>query len=404
MTTLGTPVTPWLVAVTTLVASAGQGHAAEPTVAARAPAWGTSDTAAERLGRYTLQVTTRPADGRLEVPSGFPQIVRATLRSGQPQDLAIDISPDAATVAVLVPPATGASDTAEVAIETADESRQFDDGRIVLTARDARVSGERAKLESHPGNHRIGFWSNPADTVTWTRKLTRWGAYTVRLTFSTATAAGTEIEVALGDARLTGTLPATGSWYRYATLPLGRVVLPAAGDLEITVRCTKLVGAAVMNLKAVTLEPTCEGTPPVQADDGSITLHGRDATVFGTTLRYEPAEKKQTLGFWTKASDAAAWTFTVIRPGEFTVEVLQGCGTGQGGSEMMVDVDRGAPSATSLSFVVEDTGGFQAFRPREIGRVRFATPGVHQLRVQPKYIAKAAACDIRQIRLVPVNP
>jgi hypothetical protein len=33
----------------------------------------------------------------------------------------------------------------------------------------------------------------------------------------------------------------------------------------------------------------------MQADDGSVTLHGRDATVRGTNLRWEPAEKKQTL-------------------------------------------------------------------------------------------------------------
>jgi len=404
MTTLGKPITTWLLAITSLTASTGWGTAAEPPVTARAPAWGTIDTAAERVGRYVFDANNRPADGRLEVPAEFPQIVRATLRGEQPQDLAIDINSDATAVAVLLPSAAAGSDAVEVAIETADESRQFDDGRIVLAARDARVSGTQAKLESHPGNHRIGFWSNPADTVTWTRKLTRWGAYDVRLTFSTAAAAGTEVEVALGDARLTGRLSSTGSWYRYATLPLGRVVLPTAGDLEVTVRCTKLVGGAVMNLKAVTLEPACEGSPPVQADDGSITLHGRDATVFGTTLRYEPAEKKQTLGFWTKASDAAAWTFTVAQPGEFTVEVLQGCGTGQGGSEMVVDVDRGTQAATALSFVVEDTGGFQAFRPREIGRVRIATTGVHQLRVQPQKIARAAACDIRQIRLVPVSP
>lgn len=379
---------------------------AERLTAAEPPAWGTVDPVTESLGRHELLVTRRPADGRLTAPAGFPQIVRATLRgqdARDPRDLKIDISPDATTIAVLLPPDVPADTTVRVALETADDTRQFDDGRIVLTARDARVLGQRAKLESHPGNHRIGFWSDPADAVTWSRKLTRWGAYDVRLTYSTAAADGTEIEVAIGDARLGGRLASTGSWYRYATLPLGRVVLPAAGDCVISVRCTKLVGGAVMNLKAVTLEPACEGTPPVQAEDGTILLHGRDATVLGTTLRYEPAEKKQTLGFWTRATDAATWTFTVRQPGEFMVEVLQGCGTGQGGSDMAIEIDRGTATAATLPFVVEDTGGFQSFRARDVGRVQITEAGTHDLRVGPRKIAKGAACDIRQIRLVPTG-
>jgi hypothetical protein len=335
------------------------------------------------------------------VPRGFPQVVRASpAGEGDAANLAVELDAAATTVAIVLPPAwTGGS----VAVETADDTRQFDDGRIVLSARQARVAGGNAKLESQPGNHRIGFWTTADDTVSWTWKPTRWGAYDVLLTYSSDAPDGTEIEVAVGPTTVTGRLASTGNWYRYMALPLGRVAIPAGGDLPVTVRCTKLVGPAVMNLKAVTLAPACEGTPPVQADDGVVTLHGRDATVLGTTLRYEPAPNKQTLGFWTRPTDAAAWSFTVRQPGEFTVEVLQGCGGGQGGSDMRVDVDAGRPTAATLEFTVQDTGGFQAFRPREVGRVRLEA-GRHDLRVVPTRIAKAAACDIRQIRLVPAAP
>lgn len=364
-----------------------------------APRWGTIDARAERLGRYVFVAERRPADGRLTVPPGFPQVVRAvTADAGL--DLAVELDADATSVAILVPPAWKGG---RVNVETAEQTRQFDDGRIVLSAGEARVAGGHAKLESQPGNHRIGFWTAAADTVSWSWKPTRWGAYDVFLTFSTAAPDGTEIEVAVGQTTLTGRLASTGSWYRYVALPLGRVMIPAGGDLPVTVRCTKLVGPAVMNLKALTLVPACEGTPPVQADDGVVTLHGRDATVLGTSLRYEPAPNKQTLGFWTRPTDAAAWTFTVRTPGRYTVEVLQGCGGGQGGSEMTVDVDAGGPGAATLEFTVQDTGGFQSFRPREVGVVTLGA-GAHELRVAPKRIAKAAACDIRQIRLVPAAP
>jgi len=143
---------------------------------------------------------------------------------------------------------------------------------------------------------------------------------------------------------------------------------------------------------------------PEQADDGTVTLHGRDSLVLGTTLRYETAEAKQTLGFWTKPTDAASWSFRVAAPGTFDVEVLQGCGKGQGGSTMSVVFDAGSGAAEAkLGFTVEDTGGFQQFRPRVIGRVKLAI-GDHTLRIAPERIAKGAACDIRQVRLLPVTP
>ncbi len=158
--------------------------------------------------------------------------------------------------------------------------------------------------------------------------------------------------------------------------------------------------AAAPAVSAVTQPPVPAVT---QAADGTILLHGSVATIHGTTLRWEPEEKKQTLGFWTKVEDAASWSFAVRTPGTFDVEVLQGCGTGQGGSEMRVTIDPVGDRATTLPFVVEDTGGFQEFRPRTIGRVTIAEAGDHVLRVKPERIAKKAACDIRQIRLLPVR-
>jgi len=361
------------------------------------PAWGSIDEPPNErgLGRFLFHVGRRPADGRLPVPTGFPQIIRAAI-AGEPRPVVVELNADASAIALLLPQLPAGGAPATVAVETAEKTSQFADGRIVFTARDAKVlpadptTGTRvtAKLEEHPGNDRIGFWTNSEETVNWTWKATRWGMYDLALTYSTAGPDGTEIECDLGDTTLKARLASTGSWCRYTSLPLGRVYLPTAGEHPIRVRCTKKVGGAVMNLKAVTLSPTCEGTPPVQGEDGSVILHGQDATVLGTALRYEPAEKKQTLGFWTRPTDAARWDFTLNEPGVFDVEVLQGCGTGQGGSTMAIEID---------------TGGFQQFRPRVIGRVRLAA-GDHVLRIAPERIAKGAACDIRQVRLVPAAP
>ncbi|MCX7430473.1 MAG: hypothetical protein NTY17_05655 [Planctomycetia bacterium] len=271
-------------------------------------------------------------------------------------------------------------------LPAAEGVRQDDDGRIVFTADDSRIVGDET------------------NQCRWDYKPTRWGMYDVSLTYTNAGPAGSEVEIAFGAAKVAGTLATTGSPDRDATLAMGRLYVADTKPQSLVVRCPRHVDGAVQ-VKTVTLSPACEGQPPTQAEDGVVTLHGRDATVQGTVLRYEPAEKKQTLGYWTRPTDAAIWSFTLTQPGEFDVEVLQGCGPEQGGSVMTVAVDAGQPAVQKpLEFTVEATGGFQDFRARIIGRVGPLAAGPHTLRIVPKQIAKQAACDIRQVRLVPAKP
>jgi hypothetical protein len=270
-------------------------------------------------------------------------------------------------------------------LHAAEAGRQEDDGRIVFAIQDGQMIGVTYQ-------------------ASWDYKPTRWGMYDVSLGYATAGPAGTEVEITCGQTKVTGTLGTTGSPDREATLSLGPMYVADTKPRTLTLRCTRQADGEGIHLRAVTLAPACEGKPPAQGDDGSVTLHGRDATVVGTVLRYEPAEKKQTLGYWTRPTDAAVWSFTLTQAGRFDVEVLQGCGPGQGGSVMTVAVDAaGAAAPEPLEFTVEATGGFQDFRPRIIGRVGPLAAGQHTLRVGPKQIAKQAACDIRQVRLVPVT-
>jgi hypothetical protein len=270
-------------------------------------------------------------------------------------------------------------------LSAAEVGRREDDGRIVFTVQDAQIVGDET------------------NQCSWDYKPTRWGMYDVSLTYTNAGSAGSEVEVAFGTTKVTGTLDTAGSRDGAATQSLGRLYVADTKPSTLTVRCTRQVDG--VQVKTVTLAPACEGQPPTQADDGVVTLHGRDATVQGTVLRYEPAEKKQTLGFWTRPTDAAVWSFTVTQAGTFDVEVLQGCGPGQGGSVMTVAVDAAQPAASApLEFVVEATEGFQDFRVRVVGRVGPLPAGQHTLRIVPKQIAKQAACDIRQVRLVPTKP
>jgi arylsulfatase A-like enzyme len=133
-----------------------------------------------------------------------------------------------------------------------------------------------------------------------------------------------------------------------------------------------------------------------QAADGTISLPARTAEVHGVQLRFEPLPHKNTLGFWTRADDWASWEFTVTKAGTFAVEILQGCGKGQGGSEVELTVGEQV-----LKFTVEDTGHFQNFKEREIGTVKIDKAGKYTLSVKPTKKPAAAVMDLRAVTLKP---
>lgn len=145
--------------------------------------------------------------------------------------------------------------------------------------------------------------------------------------------------------------------------------------------------------------PTSDGRERVvpQLADGRVYLHARDAQIHGTTVRYEPQPHKNTIGYWTRLEDWVSWEFSLTEPGSFAVEILQGCGNGSGGSEVFFSVDN-----QSLPVVVQDTGGFQNFVSREIGRVRLDRPGQYTFSVKPKTKPGVAVMDLREVTLRPL--
>src|SRR2546423_15392628 len=99
-----------------------------------------------------------------------------------------------------------------------------------------------------------------------------------------------------------------------------------------------LAGLGIFTVSLVAADIAPERKPILQEKAGAITLLAREATTHGTQLRYEPQTNKNCLGYWTKPEDWADWQFNVTEPGTFAVEVWQGCGQGQGGSDVAVEV------------------------------------------------------------------
>jgi acetyl esterase/lipase len=134
------------------------------------------------------------------------------------------------------------------------------------------------------------------------------------------------------------------------------------------------------------------------AADGTVVLPAHEAVTHGEKLMYEPEPHKNTVGYWVNPKDWVEWHFYTETPGKFALHVLQGCGKGHGGSEVAVQLGN-----QTVDFVVEDTGHFQNFKDREVGRLEIAKPGIYTLKIVPKKKAKVAIMDVRQVRLVPAE-
>ena len=279
-----------------------------------------------------------------------------------------------------------------IEVETADNSKQLGDGRIIFSSIDAKIKGNTAKLEKNPSNYRIGFWSNLSDSIFWNYKATRWGMYDVELTYSLESKKS-KIHIQIGDKSINSEIQATNSWYKYNTVRLGKIYLPKSGQYLIAVKGVEKESAAVMNFKSLVLVPTSEGKEIIQSGR-NISLHSRDSKVNGVTLRYEPAQKKQCLGYWSNPSDWASWDFIVKEPGDYTVTVRQGCGRGHGGSKVSV-----ISGTQKLIFNAEDTGGFQNWKNIDIGSIKLKEPGLNILEVRPLDKKSVAVMDIQEIIL-----
>ena len=348
-------------------------------------AWSQFSEVAEKPDRYLTEVPESASVKTLLLPSNAPNIIKvlvdkkvSTFEHDQKLNrISIELDRNKKRL---------------IEVETADSSKQLGDGRIILSSLDAKIKGDTAKLEKNPSNYRIGFWSNVSDSIFWNYKATRWGMYDVELTYSLESKKS-KIHIQIGDKSINSEIQATNSWYKYNTVRLGKIYLPKSGQYLIAVKGVEKGGAAVMNFKSLVLIPTSEGKEIIQSGR-NISLHSRDSKVNGVTLRYEPAQKKQCLGYWSNPSDWASWDFIVKEPGDYTVTVRQGCGRGHGGSKVSV-----VSGTQKLIFNAEDTGGFQNWKNIDIGSIKLKEPGLNILEVRPLDKKSVAVMDIQEIIL-----
>ncbi|WP_150107593.1 hypothetical protein [Pedosphaera parvula] len=269
-------------------------------------------------------------------------------------------------------------------------------GDISFLPVDAQLAGGAAGVETKLSTKSVSL-IHTSDVVSWNYKPTRWGMYEVNISYSAETNGGT-MQVEVAGRQFSASYSSTGDTSHFTNLLIGRVYVEKVEPFSLQVRSGDTNSLGALNLAAIILRPAPEGKSVIQQGDGPITLHASNAITHSVTMRYEPNEKKNCLGYWVNPQDWAEWKFTVRQLGTYDVELWQGCGKGQGGSDVDVVVD-----GERFSLVVEETGHFQNFVPRQIGRVNLSRAGIHSIAVRPRNKHADAVMDVRQILLKPLK-
>jgi len=114
--------------------------------------------------------------------------------------------------------------------------------------------GNSARFERE--TNAIGFWTNPADSVSWPLMIEDRGDRTVEIEFACdPESAGATVTVEIGGNTLSFTVPSTGSWKKFVRTKIGSVSLVTPGETTLTVRVRTPSKMAPFNLKAVRLLP-----------------------------------------------------------------------------------------------------------------------------------------------------
>jgi alpha-L-fucosidase len=138
--------------------------------------------------------------------------------------------------------------------------------------------------------------------------------------------------------------------------------------------------------------PRVETVPVAQGADGKVELRAADATIHGTTAKYE--DKGDNIGFWSRTQDTVSWDVQVAGPGTFAVAVTWACAPGSGGEYAVTAGD------AKVEAKVAETGAWATFKTENIGTLALGA-GKVTVAVKPKSKKGEGLMNLRSIVLVP---
>ncbi len=194
-------------------------------------------------------------------------------------------------------PTPGASITYQVS-----EPPEAGGGTVLLPAAKARIHGNGAKKS---GDH-ISHWRGKDTYVAWKAKVPAAGRMPVWIAQANAGESGSEYELAIGDAKLTGRIQHTNGWETWKWVRVGEVTLEKGGTVEVRLTPTKQVQGRLGNVRAVAIG----GEKPPETARGAAWL------LYHEPIEVAPGERVQAKAARLGYAASATATFTYGDAGE----------------------------------------------------------------------------------------
>lgn len=133
---------------------------------------------------------------------------------------------------------------------------QDKNGVVTIRARTGHVHGVMLRYEPLPHKDTLGYWVRPDDWASFEFEVKKPGKFDLEMLVGCGNGSGgSEVEVAIGEQKLTFTVQETGGFQNFVPRMIGEVHLENAGRYSLTVKALKKPGVAVMDLRQVRLLP-----------------------------------------------------------------------------------------------------------------------------------------------------
>ena len=133
----------------------------------------------------------------------------------------------------------------------------------------------------------------------------------------------------------------------------------------------------------------------IQADaDGSFQLGCEAATLQGSTVRLDESADQYNIGSWNDPKDSIAWKLKVTKPGSYKVTVDMG--SPDDATPFVVTAGSGTLNAQTVN-----TGGWNNYKPIEVGTISITDTGMVTLTLSPKSPETWKPFNLRSVRLEP---
>jgi|APGre2960657468_1045069.scaffolds.fasta_scaffold00532_13 hypothetical protein len=213
--------------------------------------WGMFDIAANleapAAGKVKLTIDGKDAAGTADGAAATVKLGRVYLEKDGRLPLTIETEPADAAKALTIK---------SLVFTPAPEGKpvvQSEDLSITLQARDSIVHGRTLRYEYRPDKNTLGYWGNEKDWVSWDFELKKPGKFIVFVMHGSG--GGSEIEIAVDEQKLNWITKNTGGFHTFTFLEVGTLTLTKPGPLSLTLKPTKKVGGAIMDLRQVILIP-----------------------------------------------------------------------------------------------------------------------------------------------------